>query len=585
MRVIQTKAVAERPQGAPFVIDHCPFEQGHGMAIEYDSRGIDQDKLENWPMVYILANDEEAYVGQTTSAARRMSQHGANPEKKAFTTINLIFNREFNASVITDYEHRLIQYMHGDGRYHLTNKNEGMTDTNYFSKSKYGEMFEDLWGDLRQCDLAEKTLAQIEESDVFKYSPFKGLNVDQQFALDEILTAIVAADSEYKGKEPESHPIVVEGMPGTGKTVLAIYLLKRLKDDDRFKDMNVKLVEPATALRNTLRRALKTVSGLTPRDIIAPADLAKPRFGFTSRNEKGFDVVLVDEAHLLKRRVNLGTQFGNFDKTCKALGLPQDASQVDWVLSQARVPVFFYDPLQSIGPSGVSASELQRALGDAVRNPIRLETQMRVKGGRDYLSYVDAVLEGKDPEPRSFGSYDLAFHEDFASFVKAFETDLARADLTRMLAGFAWPWLTNPKRKLKAGEVPADHDMELEGFNLRWNRVQENWVGVGVDIPDAAREVGCIHSIQGYDLSHAYVIIGRDVRLDPNTGRLVADKANYFDKNGKNTATQEELDEFVRHVYYVLLTRGIYGTHIYVVDPELRRYLARFFPPFEGQKG
>ena len=38
-------------------------------------------------------------------------------------------------------------------------------------------MFEDLWGDLRQCNLAEKTLEQIEESDVFKYSPYKGLNI------------------------------------------------------------------------------------------------------------------------------------------------------------------------------------------------------------------------------------------------------------------------------------------------------------------------------------------------------------------------------------------------------------------------
>lgn len=574
MRMIQTKATAEKPQGAPFVIDHCPFELGQGMAIEYDSRGIAQDKLENWPMVYILANDEEAYVGQTTSATRRMRQHGDNPEKRAFTTINLIFNREFNASVITDYEHRLIQYMHGDGRYRLTNKNDGMTDTNYFSKSVYGKMFEDLWGDLRRCDLAEKTLAQIEESDLFKYSPFKGLNVDQQLALDEILTAIGSQTAEPR-------PIVVEGMPGTGKTVLAIYLLKRLKDDESFKDKSIKLVEPATALRDTLRKALGTVSGLTPEDIITPYDLAKPECGFRSPAEKGFDILLIDEAHLLKRRVNLA-QYGIFDRACEALGLPKGSSQVDWILSQARIPVFFYDPLQSIGPSGVPAAELEGALGDAMRNPIRLESQMRVKGGRDYLRYVDAVLEGKNPEPRSFGDYDLAFHEDFASFDKAFEADLARADLTRMLAGFAWPWLTNSKRKLKAGEVPVDHDIELEGFKLRWNRAQANWVGIGVDIPEAAREVGCIHSIQGYDLSHAYVIVGRDIKLDPATGRLVADKANYYDTKGKNTATQGELDEFVRHVYYVLLTRGIYGTHIYVVDPELRKYLTRFFPPYEG---
>ena len=78
-----------------------------------------------------------------------MNQHGANEEKRDFDTINVIYNEEFNGSVITDYEHRLIRYMHADGRYKLTNKNEGMTDSNYFSKGAYSAMFEDLWEELR----------------------------------------------------------------------------------------------------------------------------------------------------------------------------------------------------------------------------------------------------------------------------------------------------------------------------------------------------------------------------------------------------------------------------------------------------
>ena len=367
-------------------------------------------------------------------------------------------------------------------------------------------------------------------------------------------------------------------MPGTGKTVLAVYLLKRLKDDDTYKDFNIRLMEPATALRKTLRKALGTVSGLSAADVISPADLAKPKYGFRGKGKKGFDIVLVDESHLLKRRVNLGTQFGNFDKTCAALGLPQGSSQFQWILSQARLPVFFYDPLQSIGPSGVTPKELEHDLGSALQNPIRLESQMRVKGGKRFLVYIEGILSGRSPEPQTFAGYDLVFHEGFRGFVDAFEKDLRRSSLTRMVAGFAWPWMTKPGRRLKPGETHVDHDIEIEGIKLRWNRVQENWVGLGMETPDAAREVGCIHSIQGYDLSCAYVIIGRDIRFDSGSGRLVADKANYFDKNGKNTVTQEELDAFVRNVYYVLLTRGICGTHIYVVDSGLRRYLSRFFP-------
>lgn len=80
--------------------------------------------------------------------------------------------------------------MHADGRYKLTNKNDGMTDTNYFSKETYTTMFEELWEELRRLELADHTIAEIEESEVFKYSPFKGLTTDQRVALDKILSAI-----------------------------------------------------------------------------------------------------------------------------------------------------------------------------------------------------------------------------------------------------------------------------------------------------------------------------------------------------------------------------------------------------------
>lgn len=78
---------------------------------------------------------------------------------------------------------------------------------------------------------------------------------------------------------------------------------------------------------------------------MGPADLAKEVYGFCHSSGKCFDIVLVDEAHKLKQRVNLGTQFGNYDKTCTKLGFPKGSTQIDWVLSQAKLPIFFYDPL------------------------------------------------------------------------------------------------------------------------------------------------------------------------------------------------------------------------------------------------
>ena len=569
MITIPTSGVAETPKGAPFHIDRCPFRFGE--RIDFSVFELDEDKILNWPMVYILANQESAYVGQTTSIATRMGQHGANEEKRDFETVNVIFNEEFNASVITDYEHRLIGYMHADGRYKLTNKNDGMTDTNYFSKSVYSAMFEELWEELRHLELADHSISEIEETEVFKYSPFKGLTADQRVALDKILGAIASG----LGK---AEPILIEGMPGTGKTVLAIYLLKMLKDDPRYKDMNIRIIEPVTSLRSTLRESLANVSGLDPLDVIAPTDLVKPEVGFDPDKGKCFDIVLVDESHKLKRRVNLGTQFGNYDKVNKKLGLPKEATQIDWVLSTTKLPIFFYDPLQSIGPSCLGSDIVRRALGAAAENPIRLESQMRVKGGDAYLKYIQGILDGTQDARRDFDGYDFVLHEDFADFVDSFNHNREAHSLSRMVAGYAWKWVSKPKN----GVAQSAYDIVIDGVGLKWNCTYDNWVGRGADDPQIAREVGCIHSIQGYDLSYAYVIIGGDLVLGEN-GVPESNGNCYFDRNGKVTASKEELDRYIKNIYYVLLTRGIVGTHIYVCDPGLKEHFKRFIRCAEGE--
>lgn len=560
MNIVPTEFAPEPPKGSSFIIDRCPFR--YGERIDMAVLNLAEDKIINWPMVYILANEDTAYVGQTTSVANRVNQHGANEEKKDFASVNIIFNEEFNVSAVTDYEHRLIGLMHADGRYRLTNKNDGMTDTNYFSKAQYADMFEDLWEELRRLELAEHTIDEIEESEVFKYSPYKGLTPDQRVALDKILEAI-------DGGLDEAKPIVVEGMPGTGKTILAIYLLKALKDNPKYAGMNVRIVEPVTSLRNTLRKTLANVSGMNADDIIGPADLIKPDCRYAGRGTKSFDIVLIDEAHRLKRRVNLGTQFGNFDKVNEELGLPKGANQIEWILDQVKLPVFFYDPLQTVGPSCVGREVVRSSLGDAVLNPIRLDSQMRVKGGKEYLDYIASILADADPEPQTFEGYDVVMHERFEDFVASFEETYKKHTLSRIIAGYAWKWVSK--------NAPDAYDIEIDGVKKRWNGTYDNWVGKGVDDPAVAREIGCIHSTQGYDLSYAYVIIGNDIKLNPSTGKLEANKDSYFDRNGYATASPEELTQYIKNIYYVLLTRGIYGTHIYVCDEGLRECFGRYF--------
>lgn len=87
--------------------------------------------------------------------------------------------------------------------------------------------------------------------------------------------------------------------------------------------------------------------------------------------------------------------------------------------------------------------------------------------------------------------------------------------------------------------------------------------------------------MQGYDLNYAGVIIGPDLRFDPSSGQLLLDRDSYRDKKGSENNprlgiafTDDDLLQYIRNIYGVLLTRGMLGTFIYVCDPDLRAYVA-----------
>lgn len=550
IKTIDTNQNAQKPKGSKFIVDQCDFNFGEN--IDCSMIDLAEDKIVDWPMVYILANEEYAYVGQTTSVKNRINQHSANIERKDFTKCNIIFNEEFNTSVITDYEHRLIGLMNGDQKYKLTNKNDGMTRSNYFSKEVYETMFNELWEELMNLDLANHTIDEIEESEVFKYSPFKSLTADQRVALDNIMHTI-------EDGLDKAEPICVQGMPGTGKTILAIYLIKMLRDNEKYKDKVIKLIEPVTSLRNTLKSALKGISGIKPADIIGPSDVAK--------FNDGIDILLVDEAHKLKCRKNLGTQYKSYDDINRKFGFDKEATQLDWILKQAKLPILFYDPKQSIGPSCIPHKEFENCLDKHLKHSIILDTQMRVEGGKDYLRLIDDILNCKVSGEYDIKDYDFEFHDSFEDFCQSFEEKYSKHNLSRMVAGYAWPWLSKKDN--------TKNDIVINNIGLKWNCTNDNWVGKGFNDEAIAHEVGCIHSIQGYDLSYSYVIIGNDIYYDPETNQIKANKDSYFDRNGKSTATQKDLDQYIKNIYYVLLTRGIKGTHIYICNDKAKTYLKK----------
>lgn len=518
-----------------------------------DNYGTDS-YLKNWPMLYILENGKQAYIGQSTNVINRMAQHKMNANKQMFTGAHFIYSKIFNQSVTFDYEAKLIQLFAADEKFVVTNANAGLVDKDYCDKAEHDENFKKLWTELIDKKLVKHKIQEIWNSDLFKYSPFKKLNDCQLKAAEDIFQRI---------ESDEEQAIIVDGMPGSGKTILAIYLFKYLRDyvdeqgNQPYINKKMALVVPQTSLRKTLKSLFKQIYGLKSSDVKGPSEIAKDEY----------DIVLVDEAHRLHQRKNI-VSYGGHDKNNQLLGLPKDATELDWILKQAKIPILFFDEKQVIGPSGINKKLFNEKVKTEYVNKTTfyytLDTQMRVKGGNSYIDYVQALLNGKVAKKIEFENYDFLLFDKFDDFEKMLIKKEKEKKLARMIAGYAWPWISKKDKSLK--------DIKIENSARMWNNRTENWVNCDT----AINEVGCIHSIQGYDLNNAFVILGNDIGYDKKSGEITVNPNQYFDKNGKNTASKEELLTYIKNVYYVLMTRGFEGTYLYVCNEDLKDWLSNY---------
>ena len=491
----------------------------------------------NWPVVYVLENGREVYVGETTSLISRSKQHLDNPDRKGLNNIHVITDGEYNKSATLDIESWLIQYMSAEGSFKLQNGNDGLRNHNYYDKEKYKAKFEVIWKDLQKMELVKKDLVQIRNSDLFKYSPYKSLTEDQ----------IVVAESIFQNiLKDQTGSYIINGKPGTGKTILAVYLVKFLKEKDETKNLEVGLVVPMTSLRKTIRRVFSKVKGLKSSMVIGPNDVTKKRY----------DVLIVDEAHRLKQRRNI-TNYQSFDKTNKNFGLDNKGTELDWILKSSKHQIFFYDRNQSVRPADLhfeKFSDLNAVQYDLVN-------QQRVLAGEEYISFVDNLFDLKETKKSIFPGYDLNIYDDIHKMVSDIKQKDLEFKLCRIVAGYAWEW--------KSKKNPNIHDIEIDGLKLTWNRTNQDWV----NSKNAVDEVGCIHTVQGYDLNYVGVIIGPELSYDEANNKLIINADNYMDANGWRGITDpEELKRYIINIYKTLLTRGIRGTYIYIVDEKLRRY-------------
>lgn len=375
------------------------------------------------------------------------------------------------------------------------------------------------------------------------------LMIDEQKVVFETVKKLV----ENAIKNGEKYTVIIEGGPGTGKSVIAINLLVALKG------YLVNYVTKNAAPRNVYFEKLKTTFKYN-----YVKNIFKGSGGFIDVQTNTYDCLIVDEAHRLNEKSGIYKNNGE--------------NQIKEIINASKVSVFFIDEDQAVTADDIgSVVEIEfwaKKLGSTIykNEDTKLVSQFRCNGSDGYISFIDNLLG-----LRQTANYDL---EGLDYDVRLYESpSVMRMDLlsknlvnnkARMIAGYCYEWVTKDRPN---GSI---YDIELEdGFRAKWNFNNTNFA---ID-PDSFDQVGCIHTTQGLEFDYCGIIIGKDLRYENGivitdaSKRAKSDKSLKGIKNNKRGLTA---DRIIRNTYKTLLTRGQKGCFIYCEDKGLRDYLKQF---------
>ena len=387
---------------------------------------------------------------------------------------------------------------------------------------------------------------------------------DQKVAFESIMRTV--RDCIKSGTKKT---IIVEGGPGTGKSVLAINLLVKICN----MNLNCQYVTKNAAPRNVYCEKLK--GNYTQKYI---NNLFKGSGIYTETEENEIDVLVVDEAH------RLNAKSGMF----KNLGV----NQIKEIMNSAKVSIFFVDNDQRVTMDDIgSIEEIEKhaKVLDVKARKLKLSSQFRCNGSDGYISWLDDMLEIR--ETGNFDGFEFDF--DFKVFDnpsemrQAIEEKNQINNKSRLAAGYCYEWATKKK------ENYSKYDIEFPeyDFKMKWNLSNSSTWAID---KESVNECGCIHTCQGLEFDYVGVIIGNDLRFE--NGKIITDffKRAKTDKslNGVKKLYKEDKekalkisDELIKNTYRILMTRGLKGCYIWCEDKALSNYFKERLNSFSRQIG
>ncbi|MBA2311662.1 MAG: DUF2075 domain-containing protein [Actinobacteria bacterium] len=378
---------------------------------------------------------------------------------------------------------------------------------------------------------------------------------EQRVAFESVL-----AEARAGYHEAKKSVVVIQGGPGTGKSVIALHLVGELAK----LGYNAQHATGSKAFTENIRRVVGRRAGNSQFRYFN-------QFGGMQPND--VDVLILDEAHRLRE-----TSASRFTPRAKR----SDLKQVDELIGAAKTSVFFIDDLQGVRPNEVGDTAL--ILEAAERNGaeasvFELETQFRLAGSKAFLNWVDHTLgldETATPiweagkETFDFQIVDSVEQLDAMTRSKADEGQSAR-----LTAGFCWPW-SDPEP-----DGTLVNDVKVGDWQMPWNaKPDAGRLAPGIppsnfwaSNPNGINQVGCVYTAQGFEFDYVGVIFGRDLRWDPASQTWIGDSGASHDSIVKRSG--DRFTDLVKRTYRVLLTRGLRGCYVYFEDEPTRQQLAK----------
>ncbi|WP_214763039.1 DUF2075 domain-containing protein [Exiguobacterium sp. s146] len=530
--------------------------------LDFDKTSIDEidrtaDYL-NYPVIYILNGQKEAYIGETVHFQKRMKQHLKlkQADRKNVDQINLVKHETFNRSATFHLETKLINYFLGDEKYTLQNKSKTVSDFthNYYNKSFYdNELFPELWGALHKNGLVENDLHAIENKDIFKLSPFKELSVEQMDLKESVLEFCETRITESKPDDTYGNLYVIEGEAGVGKSVVLSSIFNTIQA--RTNEAGSKLYQTENYLVVNHEEMLKTYKGIAKQvKHLKAVNFVKPTPLLNKLKDKKVDIILVDEAHLLLTKSDA---YNNF----------RAENHLEELMKIAKVVIVIFDQDQVLKlKSRWDQSVLKRYKQKAkCLKTYKLTNQFRMQADEDVIDWINAFKAKRIqafPESRD---YDLRIFETLEAMHQMIIEQDQKHGLSRVVSTFDY-------LHKKDGETYYVCESNGE-YKMPWNTTggKTTWA----EKSETIAEAGSIYTIQGFDLNYVGVVLGPSVTYDETKDCLAIDTNLYKDTGayaGIDGFKDVELakEQIVLNSINVLMKRGVRGLYLYASNQALR---------------